>query len=587
MKESKEVVYEELFKKVEPEPNLIDYGLAVKLDDLSDLELNWILVRACEEQETRIIKFFVRRFKRIGDGLPEKVKTAIHVAARLNLPVCFDLLTQIYDNHVNHVDPDDADFSHFQAACKMGHAALAESLLVRGVHEDVDSILGVMLKSRPDARVLELLLSSGARPNLADANGTSLLSSYCRQFCSSARATESDKAVYLELVRTLLRHQANVNFMNNEGVSPMQNLYRHGILAADLQLAVLKLLLEAGADVHYRSKSGETILHYVLRRRYLGKCHGKVFDLPRRTPEVYPVLELLVRDHRADVNVKDYAGESPLSLAVSTCNLDGVLALLKLGADPRTVTFQGGFLDPANEYLRNLETTQNMLEIVELLKQNKYAMEEKHEAWVLRFLLGFPPATAHFNAAYVIALASNASVIRNHCAILTTFDNEIGPVIGALSNHLKAVDFGKMYMNERAKDAMIEVMQNLEEASDDNSSSEDELDLTQAARASKFDMWKIQDSAILEEIKRARRTMISQSASLLDLCSCAPDKAYPLLEGTGWQALLLDDTEEKFSRLFTATGPTIKGYICRALVRKYFDSLRPEVAAKVLADEYF
>ncbi|CAB0036084.1 unnamed protein product [Trichogramma brassicae] len=276
MKESKEVVYEQLFKKVESEPNLVEYGLAVKLNDLSDLELNWILVRACEEQELRIIKFFARCSKRITDALPEKVKTAIHVAARLNLPVSFDLLTEIYDKQINYVDPADGDFSHFQAACKMGHAGLAESLLTRGLYEDVNSILGVMLKSKPNARVLDLLLGSGARPNLADANGTTLLSSYCRQFCSSTRATEADKAVYLDMVRIFIRYQASVNHMNNEGVSPVQNLYRHGILAADLQLEVLKLLIQAGADVNYRSNSGESLLHYVLRRRYLAKCRQGV-----------------------------------------------------------------------------------------------------------------------------------------------------------------------------------------------------------------------------------------------------------------------------------------------------------------------
>ncbi|CAB0032200.1 unnamed protein product, partial [Trichogramma brassicae] len=582
------LIYKAILKQTSSKLGQFEFGdLPAVLGSLSDLELNSMLITACEQQHELVVGFFQMCRIKIR-GLPKICRTAIHVAAKFHMVETFYRLCDIYGTRVNHRELW-GNFTHLQAACKIGHAGLVKSLLATGpekYQEDLNLVLPTVTgpRCRPDPRVLDLLLSHGARADLADGSGATLLARLCRQYATNLNVALDDKVDdHLEIIRTLVRHKADVNAIDRDGLSPAQQLYRYGIMAPELQLGALRILLEAGARARHRDNRADSVLHYALRRHHLRRLHGPVFDPPRHSWNVQQVLRLLVREHGAEVDALSEEGQTPLSLAVSFCDLDAVETLLELGADPRTVSFEGNFLEPINEFLRNLELTQNLLAIIELLKAKGFVMQEKHEARVLKFLLGFDTTRSYFDAAYVIALASNATTIKNHCTIAK---EDSSSVLSAISNHLRIVQLGNMYISERVKNCLLDMSLGVNNEDNSNVVEEEETTKTTSSKLKSKNRLCGQIHAtptILKELDRARRTMIMGSVSLLDFCTCPPDKAYELLEDSRWEKWLAN--AGAFSSYFRCIGPTIKGYITRALARKYLDGLKPEVAAMALAED--
>ena len=78
--------------------------------------------------------------------------------------------------------------------------------------------------------------------------------------------------------------------------------------------SVVKVLIEAGADVNAPNKWQSSPLHEAAR------CNGSIIPL---------ILEA-----SANVNVLDEWNRSPLFLAANRDDKDGVIALIKAGADP-------------------------------------------------------------------------------------------------------------------------------------------------------------------------------------------------------------------------------------------------------------
>ena len=111
-------------------------------------------------------------------------------------------------------------------------------------------------------------------------------------------------------VSTLLAFNANPNVADYLG---------NNCLFYARSTEVCKLLLHADTDLHLRNKkSAQVPLHW------LCKSIGK--------PEIPDMIELLV-DDGADVNVRDYDGETPLLNAVFTGNTSIARKLIELGAD--------------------------------------------------------------------------------------------------------------------------------------------------------------------------------------------------------------------------------------------------------------
>lgn len=204
----------------------------------------------------------------------------------------------------------------------------------------------------PDARtgldVARMLLERGADPNIQlkrrppyrnvpqDRGGDSILSQGATPLLRAARAGDAP------LVALLLEHGALVDLPSNQGVTPLmaaagveygQRVTRGRNRTEEGVLETMRLLLEAGADVHARSlteRRGETAAHLlVIEQRlndYSYDYRGRQVPSPRAVPHrtalhgaamrgFTPFVELLV-EHGADLHAKDANGATPLDLAM-------------------------------------------------------------------------------------------------------------------------------------------------------------------------------------------------------------------------------------------------------------------------------
>lgn len=159
-----------------------------------------------------------------------------------------------------------------------------------------------------------------------------------------------DGAVYTKLQRAavdndlakieaLLKAGANVNLASTFASPPLHLAIMHAN-----QMAVLTLL-KAGADVNQRDARGYTPLHYAVEHGQevfvnallkLGadpnivdnEGRSSMHLVPRSAPQL---IDLLAR-HKADVNIRDASGDTPLHLFLDHDEM--AQKLLTLGADP-------------------------------------------------------------------------------------------------------------------------------------------------------------------------------------------------------------------------------------------------------------
>jgi len=151
--------------------------------------------------------------------------------------------------------------------------------------------------------LVRLLLERGADVNLKTPTNS---------FVAISRAIYLDTTDVLEL---LIEYGANVNHQSPRGEPLLIYAMR------DYQLDAMKVLLAAGADVSYIDNDGWTVLHQAVDCRQ------------HRDDDNGALVKLLI-DAGADVNQQLASGSTPLALAVSHNHLAQVKLLLAAGADP-------------------------------------------------------------------------------------------------------------------------------------------------------------------------------------------------------------------------------------------------------------
>ncbi len=173
---------------------------------------------------------------------------------------------------------------------------------------------------KADTAAMKRLLDSGASPNAKDANGTPAL-------MEAALFGGTDS------VKLLLDRGADANAANSAGATPL--------MWAIPNLAKVKLLVEYGADVNARSTNLERT-PLLIAASY---------------PGTVAILQLLL-DKGADVHAKDKSGMHALGRAVTYADVDVVRFLVEHGLDPNEPGYGGARLRvyarhhlPAVEYL--------------------------------------------------------------------------------------------------------------------------------------------------------------------------------------------------------------------------------------------
>jgi ankyrin repeat protein len=169
----------------------------------------------------------------------------------------------------------------------------------------------------------ELLLDSGADPNYRDAGGRSAI-----RYCVS-RSADSQSNPEIEcpkIVRAMLSHGLDVNgFVDDDSNTMLNRACKAEHEGYASKTIMIRLFLDAGADVNISNRFGETPLMHAS-----GKDFDKLGD-----------IQLLLLEKGADTTMKDSNGNTALHYAAGNSSAAGAKTLaenlLDYGADAKAV----------------------------------------------------------------------------------------------------------------------------------------------------------------------------------------------------------------------------------------------------------
>ncbi|KAK4878595.1 hypothetical protein RN001_011101 [Aquatica leii] len=177
---------------------------------------------------------------------------------------------------------------------------LEKGLDVNKLNINGDNSLQVAIE-HDKMKIAKILLDMGGDPNTVTRTGNTCL----------LKAIELDDK---DLTDYLMKWKVDINIQSNNGQTPLGGALENGLTA------VSKLLIQMGADVNIQRAAG-TYLH-------LAAQYG-----------VNVVDELL--DAGFDINHKDLYGETPLTVALQSNQVDIMTVLLERGADPNVRNNEG------------------------------------------------------------------------------------------------------------------------------------------------------------------------------------------------------------------------------------------------------
>ncbi|XP_014237151.2 ankyrin-1-like [Trichogramma pretiosum] len=185
-------------------------------------------------------------------------------------------------------------------------------------------------------------------PNLANANGTTLLHVYCKNSC------------YQQLVELLPKQLLDINAQDEYGNTPL-----HWALFGKYNQLLIELLLRSGANRNAANVQGQRPLHYISKR-----TDNEIRD-------IHDLMEVFFEiDGEVEVDARDNKGLTPLQLAVANVRPDMVDILLDHGADlskfvfPAAKYFAGRFKKCQHNF--GLELVSGALACVERLEERGY-----------------------------------------------------------------------------------------------------------------------------------------------------------------------------------------------------------------------
>jgi uncharacterized protein len=220
---------------------------------------------------------------------------------------------------VNAPEPDGTTALHW--AANRDDAEVVDLLIRAGGNAKVANRYGVtplwLAAMNGNAATIEMLLKAGADANTASAEGETVL-------MTAARTGK------LDAVNVLLRYGANVNA--REGWHKQTALMW---AAAEGHPAVIRALVEAGADIRVRSDGGFTALLFAAREGQIGAVQALLAagaDLNESLP-----VKSRGRETATNPAVKPgepEAGLNPFLLAAANAHFELAAMLLDRGADP-------------------------------------------------------------------------------------------------------------------------------------------------------------------------------------------------------------------------------------------------------------
>ena len=185
---------------------------------------------------------------------------------------------------------------------------------------------------------------------------------------------------HVSVVQLLLTNGANPNLQEEGCDSRYRRSFPLHIAAAGHNSKLTKFLLKHGADVDVTDINGNTALHHAVKYYSPRQSWSQYSEHSRSAKSVVDIL----LKKKADVNIVNNSGDTPLYLAASKGlldvvdkgNVDMTRSLLKAGADVHAVNSEGkSIVSFATEIILNRSCyrckadTRNKLSIVHLLLQ--------------------------------------------------------------------------------------------------------------------------------------------------------------------------------------------------------------------------
>lgn len=146
-----------------------------------------------------------------------------------------------------------------------------------------------------DERIAELLISYGADVYARSKAGKIPLHTIME---SPVRSMKIEKIIRFLLLQD--RHNKMVQAVDEDGETPLH------VAAKCLEIAVMRMLLRAGADVNARDNEGNTPLHDIALRS--------------ETAGYFEVLRFLLEEGHADTTVRNNEGLTPAGVAIKRGN---------------------------------------------------------------------------------------------------------------------------------------------------------------------------------------------------------------------------------------------------------------------------
>lgn len=254
-----------------------------------------------------------------------------------------DMIPWLIDEHVDYNHCNHNGDNALMLATKQRNLKVMETLLEYEVDPNFindrneTALAFAAIKGKTNIDLVSLLLDYGARPNISDENGKTIIEKLIeielflrnrkklkmkdRQHINE---NENYKSVLEEI---LLNGEVNLTMLNSQGNPYFFEAVEHG------NIDLVKMLVKYGADINLKNKDGYNIIYY-----YMSKNTSF-----RRVAEHQNYLIMLrnIISLGADVNSRDDYGGITLHKAILDNDIQTIKVLINAGADINAVDNKG------------------------------------------------------------------------------------------------------------------------------------------------------------------------------------------------------------------------------------------------------